>query len=235
MLTTRRRLLRLVAAVSAIAPMATLTAGSTPAPSPTAIDSTGRPIRRVILVPRFGGDANADWYATASRHLANYDITMEIVSLLPKPTAPGIDEMVAAIARTVGNNPREVGQTLLVGHSVGSRALLAYLSRLGAHQRFAGLVSVAGWFTVDNLNSYPVLAPWVHVNLDFASIASAAGPITVHLSDNDPYTADWRSNAKQWLDKFGATVRITHGAGHFMTANPGPIFDSIHAAPLQRG
>jgi hypothetical protein len=68
------------------------------------------------------------------------------------------------------------------------------------------------------------------MDLDFASIASAAGPINVHLSDNDPFTADWRANAADWLGKLGAAVRIAHGAGHYMTASPGPILDTIHVA-----
>jgi hypothetical protein len=59
------------------------------------------------------------------------------------------------------------------------------------------------------------------MKLSFASIASAAGPITVHLSDNDPFTADWRANAADWLGKLGAAVHIAHGAGHYMTTGPG--------------
>ena len=152
-----------------------------------------------------------------------------MVSLLPEPTAPGIDETMAAVAKAVGDDPREIAQTILIGHSVGSRALLAYLSRHGAHRTFAGLISVAGWFTVDDLKSYPALAPWVNMDLNFAAIASAAGPINVHLSDNDPFTADWRANATEWLGKLGAAVHIAHGAGHYMTTSPGLVLDTIHA------
>jgi hypothetical protein len=45
----------------------------------------------------------------------------------------------------------------------------------------------------------PLAAPsakgthWVNLDLRFASIAPAAGPVTAHLSDNDPFTAHWRS------------------------------------------
>jgi predicted alpha/beta hydrolase family esterase len=181
-------------------------------------------------VPRFGGHAAADWHSTALPQLAGLGITTRVVSLLPEPTAPGIDDTVAAIATAVGNNPHEIAQTVLIGHSVGSRALLAYLNRHGAHRTFAGLVSVAGWFAVDDVISYPALAPWVNMDLNFASIASAAGPINVHLSDNDPFTADWRANAADWLGKLGATVHIAHGAGHYMTTSPGPVLNTIQLA-----
>ena len=65
------------------------------------------------------------------------------------------------------------------------------------------------------------------MDLSFASIVSAAGSITVHLSDNDPFTADWRANAADWLGKLGAAVHIAHGAGHYMTTSPDPVLDTI--------
>jgi predicted alpha/beta hydrolase family esterase len=226
--TTRRRFLHVAATVAATAPLAALTAGGVAQASPDSPATTPRRIRRAILAPRFGGDATADWYSTATRQLAGLGIETKVVSLLPEPTAPGIDETVAAIAKAVGDNPHEIAQTILIGHSIGSRALLAYLSRHAAHRTFAGLVSVAGWFTVGDLISYPALAPWMNMDLNFASIASAAGSINVHLSDNDPFTADWRASAADWLGKLGAAVHIAHGAGHYMTKSPGPVLDTIH-------
>ena len=231
--TTRRGLLKIAATVAATAPLAALTGRSTAQASPAISADASRPIRRAIMVPRFGGDAGADWYSTALPQLADLGIGTTVVSLLPKPTAPRIDETVEAIAKAVGDDPHEIARTILIGHSVGSRALLAYLSRHAAKRTFAGLVSVAGWFTLDDLRSYPALAPWVHLDLNFASIASAAGPITVHLSDNDPFTADWRANAADWLGKLGAAVHIAHGAGHYMKSSPGPVLDTIHIASLR--
>jgi predicted alpha/beta hydrolase family esterase len=231
--TTRRRLLQMAGTVAAIAPLAALAESGSPQAA-TVKPGNGPPgVRRAILVPRFGGDATADWYSAASSELAGLGIKSQVVSLLPEATAPGIDETVSAIAKVAGDDPQEIAQTILIGHSVGSRALLAYLSRHGGHKTFAGLVSVAGWFTVDALSAYPALAPWVNLDLNFAAIASAAGPITVLLSDNDPFTADWRANAADWLGKLGATVHITHGAGHYMTTSPRPVLDMIQATSLR--
>jgi uncharacterized protein len=230
--TTRRGMLHMAATVAATAPLAALTAGSAIQAAPETPATAPRRIQRAVLAPRFAGDAADDWYPEALRQLAGLGITTKVVALLPAPTAPGIDETAAAIAKAVGDNPQEIARTNLIGHSVGSRALLAYLSRHGAHRTFAGLVSVAGWFTLDDLKSYPALVPWVNMDLNFASIASAAGPITVHLPDNDPFTADWRANAADWLGRLGAAVHIAHGAGHYMTTNPGPVLDTIRVASL---
>jgi uncharacterized protein len=228
--TTRRYVLHLAAAAAAIAPVAALKAVGTAQPSPVRSAADPRHIRTAILVPRFGGDATADWYPSALPQLADLGIKTRVVSLRPKPTAPGIDETVAAIVEAVGDDAHEVAQTILIGHSVGSRALLAYLSRHGTNRAFAGVVSVAGWFTVDDLSSYPALKPWVEMDLNFAAIGSAAGPISVLLSDNDPFTADWSANAADWLGRLGATVHIVHGAGHYMTANPDRLLDTIRVA-----
>jgi serine hydrolase len=231
--TTRRRLLLKAVTVAAIAPLAALSDSGTPQASQVTPGIAPSRIRRAILVPRFGGDATADWYSAALPQLADLGIRTQVVSLLPEPTAPGIDETVAAIAKVAGDDPIEIAQTILIGHSVGSRALLAYLSRHGVHRTFAGLVSVAGWFKVDDVSSYPALAPWVNLDLNFASIAAATGPITVLLADNDPFTADWRANAAEWLGKLGATVRIAHGAGHYTTTSPGPVLDAIYITSLR--
>ncbi|MFD9734681.1 alpha/beta hydrolase [Umezawaea sp. NPDC059074] len=218
--TTRRRLLRLTAALATAAPLTALVPGGTAGATPD------RRVRQVVLVPRFGGDPTSDWYPWLSRRLADLGVRLKVVRLLPEPTAPGVDQMVAAIAKAVGDDR---AGTLLVGHSVGSRALLAYLSRHGKGRAFAGLVSVAGWFTVDDLGSYPALVPWVDLAVDAAAITAAAGPITVHLSDDDPFTADWRTNAGRWLAELGASVHLTPGAGHFMATTAPQVVDTIRA------
>ena len=216
-------------ALAAAAPLAPLAARAAMV-SPVPPEISTRRIRKAILVPRFGADASADWYPAALRQLADLDIRMEVIPLLPKPTAPAIEDTLTAIDKAIAHDPQETNETILIGHSVGSRALLAYIHRRAAYRSFAGLVSVAGWFTVDDLKSYPVLAPWVNMKLDYASITLAAGPISVHLSDNDPFTKDWRANAAQWLRKLGATVHVAHGAGHYMTPTLGPVLDTIRVA-----
>lgn len=183
-------------------------------------------IGRAVFVPRFDGDPSADWYRWLIGKLGDLGVESTVVPLLPEPTAPAIDQTVAAIADAVGDDR---AHTVLIGHSVGSRALLAYLGRFPGRP-FAGLISVAGWFTIDQVEQFPPLVPWVGLDLDYAAVAAAAGPITVHLSDDDPFTADWAANAEDWLGKLSASVRLTRGAGHFMTPTAEPVLDTVHAA-----
>src|SRR5262245_62932230 len=112
--TTRRRLLHMAATVAVTAPLGALTAGGNAQASPETPATTPRRIRRAVLVPRFGGDATADWYSTALPQLAGLGIRTKVVSLLPEPTAPGIDETVAAIAKAVAGNAHELAQTIRI-------------------------------------------------------------------------------------------------------------------------
>jgi predicted alpha/beta hydrolase family esterase len=220
-------MLRAAATVAAVAP-AVVAGQETASATPSSSAVNGR-IRRAVLVPRFDGDADSDWYRWLIKHLGDLGIRSEVVPLLPERTAPAVDQTVAAIAEASGDDP---AHTLLVGHSVGTRALLAYLSRRRAGAPFAGLVSVAGWFTLDSPGAYPALVPWVDLDLDYATIAAKAGPITVHLSDNDPFTANWANNAAEWLSTLAASVHITSGAGHFMTPTAPPVLDTVRATVL---
>src|SRR5262245_3029282 len=106
----------MAATVAATAPLSALIAVDGGLASPGTHATPSRRIRRAVLVPRFGGDATADWYAAALAQLAGLGIRTKVVSLLPKPTAPGVDEMVAAIAKAIGDNPNEIARTVLIGH-----------------------------------------------------------------------------------------------------------------------
>jgi hypothetical protein len=71
-----------------------------------------------LQTTRFGADATADWYSTTLPQLADLGVRIKVVSLLPEPTAPGIDETVESIAKAVGYDPREIAQTIC-GRYVG--------------------------------------------------------------------------------------------------------------------
>jgi predicted alpha/beta hydrolase family esterase len=227
--TPRRTMLRAAASLATV-PLCIVASQETAyATPPTPATKSSGQVRRAVLVPRFDGDSSSDWYHWLIERLGELGIRTTVVPLLPKPTAPAVDQTVAAIATAIGDDPKEYPHTLLVGHSVGNRALLAYLNRHKADVPFAGLISVAGWFTLDDFSAYPALVPWVALDLDYAAIASKTGPITVHLSDNDPFTANWANNAAEWLSTLTASVHITHGAGHFMTPTSPPVLDTVRA------
>lgn len=190
-----------------------------------------RPVRdRVVIVPRWAGTAASDWYPWLIEELDPKRAKVEIVEL-PEPNAPKISACVAALREALGEELAALGDALLVGHSVGCQALLRYLAELGReHEAEAGvgpkLLCVAGWWRVDE--PWPTIRPWIDTPIDDAALrrATAAG-VQVLLSDNDPFTADWQTNAEAWRERLGAEVRVVSGAKHFNGAREPEVLAEI--------
>lgn len=185
-------------------------------------------IERIVIVPRWSGHAGVDWYPWIRAQLADAPQRLEIVEL-PSPSAPVIDECVAALGSALGTDPAALGSTLLVGHSVGCQALMRYLASLrsGASERPSGpmLLCVAGWWAVDS--PWPTIEPWISTPISLASLRGNTSRIAVLLSDDDPFTADWRANQLLWEERVGAEVEIVSGGRHFNASQEPAVLDLV--------
>ena len=76
-----------------------------------------------------------------------------------------------------------------------------------------GLLLVAAWWDVDD--PWPSILPWQALEHDAVTVRAAVGRPHVLLSDNDPFTSDWRRNSDAWGERLGADVRVCEGAKHF--------------------
>lgn len=192
---------------------------------------------RVVIVPRWAGGATDDWYPWIREQLRldpGGELRVEIVEL-PNPDAPVIDQCVAELTSKLGAELEDLRSTILVGHSVGCQALLRYLAELtpspaSASSSSAGvevgperLLCVAGWWTIDE--PWPSIRPWIDTSLDLPRLrANTAGGVTVLLSDDDPFTRDWRENKATWEQRLDADVRVASGGRHFNGAQePGVL------------
>jgi hypothetical protein len=185
---------------------------------------------RVVIVPRWSGHAADDWYPWIREQLGNDPgggLQVEVVEL-PNPDAPVIEQCVAALQSALGTRVEDLHSTLLVGHSVGCQALLRYLAELrsvdqgavGDAERPVGpehLLCIAGWWTVDE--PWPSIRPWIDTSIALPKLQSnTTGGVTVLLSDDDPFTSDWRTNKATWEQRLDADVRVVQGGRHFNTA-----------------
>lgn len=174
---------------------------------------------RVLLMPRWSGTVDDDWYPWLRRELA---VPITAGALLPTPGAPVIADCVAELARLGGAGSLE--ETVLVGHSVGCQAVLRFVAGLPEEARVGAIVCVAGWFSVDE--PWPTIRPWIDTPMDHARIRRATDHIAVLLSDDDPFTADHTANAAAWGERLGATVTMVPGARHFNA----PVAPAVHHA-----
>ncbi|MCB9478510.1 MAG: alpha/beta hydrolase [Deltaproteobacteria bacterium] len=172
-------------------------------------------LKRLILVPRWGGWPYSDWYpyfrgeiwTGAVEGIANF-----VLPDYPDVDSPKIDEWLKVLDAVMGDDPEKIANTILITHSLGTRAAMHFLSRKPADYKVLGLFAVAGWWTLDK--PWPGLEPWA-AEIDIPNVAPKIGKTVVVLSDNDEYTKDYQGNAALWRERLDAAVEMCPGANHF--------------------
>ena len=161
---------------------------------------------RVIVVPRWSGTPNDDWYPWLAEELRG-------VTVAELPDPPTVEAWVAGVTEAVGTDPYALARTLVIGHSVGCRAVLAALAGLPAGRAVHSVLCVAGWWTLDR--PWPEIQPFIELEIDLAAARDNCQNLHVLLSTNDPFTADHEANAAQWRERLDAAVITVPEAGHF--------------------
>ncbi|MFO7566907.1 MAG: alpha/beta hydrolase [Enhygromyxa sp.] len=186
---------------------------------------------RIVIVPRWSGGPDHDWYPWIRRELAGSHPQLRVdVVELPNRDAPVIEQCVAALAAELGRDLSALADTLLVGHSVGCQAIMRYLAEQPPGpepELLPKLVCVAGWWTVDE--PWPSIRPWIDTPIDLPRLRANARRVTVLLSDDDPFTRDHRANGQTWEQRLDAEVRVHVGGRHFNGGQEPAVLDLIRA------
>lgn len=191
----------------------------------TSVVLTAMMLDRVIIVPRWAGGASSDWYPSLCAALSPTLTSIRALDL-PSPQAPTIDAWVGGIEAALAElDDAALARTLVIGHSVGCRALLHALARQAPGRRVGGLLLVAAWWTIDS--PWPTIIPWIETPTDLDRVRGAAPPPRVLLSDNDPFTADFRRNRARWEELLGASVTVVAGARHFNGAEEPAVAEAV--------
>ena len=189
--------------------------------------------RTLTIVPRWAGNAASDFYPWLRRERpAGFDAVRALD--MPSPQQPAPDTWVPALTEAMG--PRPAPGTVLMGHSVGCQTVLRYLAALPeappTQGVLEGVVLVAAWWTVDK--PWDSLRPWLEPSLDWTRVRATARRFVVLLSDNDPFTSDFRENGRLWTERLGAEVVLVPGARHFNGAQEPAVREALerHFPPL---
>jgi predicted alpha/beta hydrolase family esterase len=174
------------------------------------------PVDRLLLVPRWSGRRDSDFYPWLGQTLAErgWPGEFEVISLRP-PAAPELAATIGAVRGRLSSSAI-ASRTVLIGHSVGAQAAMRALADLPPGVEVFAFLAVAGWWSIDD--PWPTIDPWIETPFDWARARSAARRRVVLLSANDPYTADAAHTARLFQDRLGAEVKIVEGAGHFKAA-----------------
>ncbi len=164
------------------------------------------------IIHRWGATPNDDWYQTVGEQLKLQGYQVDIPQM-PNTDYPNLEQWVAHLQKLVPN-PNE--NTVLIGHSIGVLTILHYINRLNTQQKVGNIVTVAGWFHLQNLEGpeeEKLAQSWIEVPLDFDKIKKSTFTIVSLFSDNDPYVPT--SEEEHFKDKLGATTFLKHNKGHF--------------------
>jgi len=186
-------------------------------------------MKHIYIFPRYSGDEDSDWYQRAKQEIMIRDTSVIVNPLsLPNWDNPDITTFLSFIERRLPQNEID-SNTYFVGHSVGCKAALLYLSELQKKNKslkIGGLMCVAGWWTIDT--PWPQLEQWINISVDYEKIKEICNHnIVTLISDNDPFTSDTLTNKKLWEEKVNAKVRIVHDAKHFNTDGLAAILDEL--------
>src|SRR5262249_11524799 len=135
-------------------------------------------VKKVFLIHGFEGAPNGGWRPWLMGELGKKDIYACALAM-PVPEAPIAAEGVAESARVLTQHPND--EIYLVGHSLGSTAILRYLE--SAKQGVAGCVLISGPVF---LNDNPKVASFLERAFDFPALAPKAGKVAVIQGDDDP-------------------------------------------------
>lgn len=133
---------------------------------------------------------------------------------LPDTNHPTVENWVGSL-RVEIQNPDE--DTVLVGHSLGCKALMLYLADLPASTRVGALVLVAGTYDdAINFNEKErrMYLPWKEAAVDYEKIRTITRSVIAFFDDSDTWIP-LESSVTIAREQLGADVVIEHDRGHY--------------------
>lgn len=136
-------------------------------------------MKRIFIIHGYGADPDCNWFPYLKEELNKRGLAAQ-VPVMPNTEAPQCREWVETLKGLVGRPDKG---TILVGHSLGTAAILRYLETLKDGESVGDVFLVAG---ADANPGFPELDSFVAVPPDYEKMKKGAKSFTVIHSDDDP-------------------------------------------------
>ena len=168
--------------------------------------------RIVYIIHQWWSSPTKDWYPWLKKELEKRGFKV-FVPKMPDTNTPKINAWVYKL-RKLAKKADE--NTYFVGHSIGAQAIMRYLEKLPKGKKVGGVVFVAGWTSLTNLELGEIntAKPWLETKINFAKVKKSAKKFVAVFSDDDLYVP-LGQNSKVFKQKLGAKIVIQHKKGHF--------------------
>ncbi len=177
-------------------------------------------MKQIILVHRWDGSPEADWYPWLQQELAKRQITLKILKM-PNPSVPEIKAWVKTLEREVKTLNTK---TYFIGHSIGCQTILRFLEK--KNKEIGGAVFVAGWFTLnlETEEEKQIAKPWLETLIDFKKVKIKK--CIAIFSEDDPFVPQ-EANSQRFKEELNAKIIIEKGKGHYNETQDQTILKEI--------
>ena len=171
-------------------------------------------MKRVFIIHGWEGNPNNAWFPWLKKELETRGFEVNAPAM-PDPDEPNRGAWVNALIQVVGTPNKE---TYLIGHSIGCKAIMRYLESLSDDVQMGGIIFVASWLTLTNMEERTddekrVLKDWNTLPYNFSKIKQIGNKFVAIFSDDDPDVP--LENTKVFEKEFGAKIIIESEKGHF--------------------
>src|SRR3989344_3192006 len=105
--------------------------------------------KRVFIIHSWGSTPHEPLYKWLKSELEKKGFEV-VVPEMPEPEKPEIEAWVSKLGEIIGASDKD---TILVGHSIGCQTILRYLEKLQPRALVGGVVLIAPWFSLSNLEN----------------------------------------------------------------------------------
>ena len=173
---------------------------------------------KIVFVHGYTASHLADWYPNISKELDALGVDY-VVPDLPGGTRPHSKEWLKVIDREVKLAGKPV---VVVGHSLGSRAVLLYLDQYKTPVKAVFLIAAfANWIENAERRGGEAYPDFFEYKLDIEAIKRLCGHfVVVHSKDDD--SIDYKQGEEIAKD-LGAKLVTTEGRGHLSASVNAPF------------
>lgn len=139
------------------------------------------------------------------------------VPKMPNPSAPKIKAWVGHLKKFTKLIDEDA---YLIGHSVGSQAVLRYVQTLKTNKKIKGIILIAPWMHLDATTIEEegeevrkIAKPWMETPINWKKVKSHCKNFVCIFSNNDPYVP--LSDRRIFKNKLKAKVITLKNRGHF--------------------
>ncbi|MEK6970221.1 MAG: alpha/beta hydrolase [archaeon] len=180
---------------------------------------------RVIIVHRWDGSPETDWYPWLKREIESRGGEC-LIPAMPDSGRPQIEPWVSMLASVVGKVDRH---TYLVGHSVGCQTILRFIERLPDDEKVGGSLLVAPWTRLkpqpgEGEKEKSIALPWIETPIDWKKVIEHNPTTTCLFSENDSFVHE--EDAELFRNRLNADILMEKELGHFT------IFDGVTRLPM---